>query len=874
MRRALTLLLLVSPLALAQPVPDPVRENAKELAQPPEPITPPKLVEPVLAGYPPGETAAARVVLQFDIDPQGFPRDLKVLSPPQPAFDAAALAAAGKLRFEPARRGPLAIAVRIQYAFNFASPRPPAKTAENKPVNLNGQVRERGTRRQLEGIEVTAGDQSALTGKDGRFQLRGLPEEQPVDIVIAAPGYQRFTAQETIPRGQVFAVEYRLQPEYPNPYSGSYDATVEGERERREISRTTLSREETDRVPGAQGDAVKIIEDLPGVARTSPIGGGALVIRGSKPGDSLVYLDGEPIPLLFHFGALSSTFNPDLLESIDYIPGNFSASYGDLTGGLVEVRTRKLRNEPHGYANLNLLEASALVEGAVPQVPGLSVALAGRRSYLDYLLKAVVPSGGDVGLTVAPRYYDGQFRLDYQPPGSAHQLSFLALTSDDALGLLINRPAAQDPNLSGSIDAETGFQQLRLKHQWRKEGLSVTSVAMFEKLLLRFVVGPSSFLLNGHSLFLRSTAAWDLSDKLGISAGIDVANRRVQVGAVFRQSFLFREGDFNTQGPRPDDATITLRPEIYNRLSPGVWVEARYRIFPNFQVTPGLRADLYRYSPHESNTTGTVTPRLSARWDLSEQFALKAGLGRYSEGARNGDAAQPFGNPAILPERAWQATLGTGLRPLPGVFLSVETFYKSLSDLIVRTPALETVNGVARPRLLDNAGTGRVLGLEILLRKELTARFFGWIAYTFSRSDRIDRPGAPRRLFDFDQTHNLTAIASYRFASHWQLGVRERIISGNPDTPVIGSRYLASFDAYLPVYGPSNSLRLPVFHQLDVRLDRTWTFDGWLLDAYLDVLNSYNHRSVEGSVYSYDFAQHAYFQGLPVIPTLGVKGSF
>jgi hypothetical protein len=269
-----------------------------------------------------------------------------------------------------------------------------------------------------------------------------------------------------------------------------------------------------------------------------------------------------------------------------------------------------------------------------------------------------------------------------------------------------------------------------------------------------------------------------------------------------------------------------------------------------------------------------VTPRLSARWEISEELALMAGLGMYSEGARNGDAARPFGNPAVLPERAWQATLGVEVRPLPGVFLSLETFYKSLRDLIVRTSALETVNGVTRPQLLDNAGTGRVFGLELLLRKELTERFFGWIAYTLSRSDRIDRPGEPRRLFDFDQTHNLTVIASYRFSSNWQLGGRLRIISGNPDTPVIGSRYLANFDAYLPIYGPTNSQRVPTFHQLDVRLDRTWTFDSWMLDAYVDVLNAYNHRSIEGSVYSYDFSQHAYFEGLPIIPTLGLKGSF
>src|SRR5438445_1260621 len=210
-----------------------------------------------------------------------------------------------------------------------------------------------------------------------------------------------------IPRGEKLEVEYRLQPLYSSPY----EATVQGERERREVSHTVVTREEFDKVPGAQGDAVKIVEDLPGVARTSPIGGGLLVIRGSKPGDSLVYLDGEPIPLLFHFGALSSTFNPDLLDAINYIPGNFGASYGDLTGGLVEVRTRALRDEPHGYANLNLLESSALVEGAL--TPDLKIAIAGRRSYVDYILRAAVPSGGDVGLTVAPRYYDGQVRVDW-----------------------------------------------------------------------------------------------------------------------------------------------------------------------------------------------------------------------------------------------------------------------------------------------------------------------------------------------------------------------------------------------------------------------------------------------------------------------------
>src|SRR5207253_4760668 len=162
-----------------------------------------------------------------------------------------------------------------------------------------------------------------------------------------------FEVSESILDGQRIDVAYLLEPVYFSPY----EATVSGERTRREVSKTTISMAEIERIPGTGGDALKVIEDLPGVARTSPIGGGMLVVRGSKPGDSLVYLDGEEIPLLYHFFALSSTVNPDLLSGIEFITGNFGASYGDLTGGLVEVRTRNLRDELHGYANLNMLES-------------------------------------------------------------------------------------------------------------------------------------------------------------------------------------------------------------------------------------------------------------------------------------------------------------------------------------------------------------------------------------------------------------------------------------------------------------------------------------------------------------------------------------
>ena len=58
--------------------------------------------------------------------------------------------------------------------------------------------------------------------------------------------------------------------------------------------------------------------------------------------------------------------------------------------------------------------------------------------------------------------------------------------------------------------------------------------------------------------------------------------------------------------------------------------------------------------------------------------------------------------------------------------------------------------------------------------------YFGWIAYTLSRSDRIDSPTSERRLFDYDQTHNIIAVASYQLGK-WTFGGRWQYSTGSPE---------------------------------------------------------------------------------------------
>jgi hypothetical protein len=66
-----------------------------------------------------------------------------------------------------------------------------------------------------------------------------------------------------------------------------------------------------------------------------------------------------------------------------------------------------------------------------------------------------------------------------------------------------------------------------------------------------------------------------------------------------------------------------------------------------------------------------------------------------------------------------------------------------------------------------------------------------------------------------------------------------------------------------------------MFHQLDVRVDKTWRYQhGVKMSAYLDVQNVYNQGNVEGPSYNYNYTLRTYATGLPLIPSLGLRVEF
>jgi TonB family protein len=821
--------------------------------------------EPRLVRAPPPELPAGTVfpapevtvVLAIDVSATGAVEAVRLEEGAGEPFDSAAIAAAGRYAFEPARLTTgQAVPVTIHFRLRIEAPKP--RAAAPAPVRLAGRLLERGTRRPLAGVEVVAraeGERALATAtsdEDGRFELE-VPAAA-FTLVAAPPDHERLAARVLARPG-----EERDETFYLEAVPSGFSATVRGDRDRREITRQVIPAEEVAQVAGSQGDTLKAVLNLPGAARPS-FGGGALILRGSSPGDSSAFVDGLEIPILYHFGGLRSTFAPRFLDSVEFVPGNFAADYGRLTGGIVNARVRDpMTDALRGEADFNLYDAGVALEG--PLSGTWSAGGAFRRSWIDTILPLFIPKDSTLSFSTAPRFYDYQFIAAWKPDAS-DRVRFLFFGSQDRLALLLDRPA-NDPAIVGDLRARIAFHELMgswahtFSPALRHESFIALGLQTFETR-----IGPGLFFdLDSRRLDGRSTFVWQAARGIEARAGLDVDLARADVSLDLPQ--VRKEGE----PPTPVSTSPRVSANTSDTLfSPAAFAELRLSPAEGLALVPSVRLDwtsaVQRWS---------VDPRLAARWRVAPGTLVKAAAGVYQQAPSPDESAAATGTPDLLLERSYQYSAGLEQAVVQGVDLDVTGFYKDLRRLVVRNTAAAI--DPAAPRFV-NGGTGRIYGVEVLLRARFGERFFGWIAYTFQRSLRTDRPGAAERRFDFDQPHLLTVLGTYRFNAKWALGARFRLVSGNPYTPVTGSIYDAATDVFVPTFGAVNAGRLGTFHALDVRLDRTWTYDRWRLSGYLDIQNVYNRGNQEGWSYSYDFSQRAPATGLPILPILGLKAEW
>ena len=315
-------------------------------------LTPPKAHDTPVE-YPEGATGRAEVVLEITVNAAGEVTVASVVAG-VPPFDAAALAAATKWRFDPARKGGHAVAARIRYTVRF-EPAPEEK------------------------------------------QTLGLTEEHAAEPV-----------RPTLPvRGPIAAGEPAPAP----PVAVKpFEVIVQGERQA--PGSVTVTRGEARNLPGTFGDPLRAVESQPGVV---PIVSGvpSFFIRGAPPANVGFFIDGVDVPLLYHAFLGPSVIHPGLIDSVDLYRGASPVEYGRFAGPIVSANMRPFDRRFGGEGNLRTIDVGGLVEmpfgecepGAPAGCSRGSARVSGRYSYTGVVLSLL--SNADL------RYWDYQAQTSY-----------------------------------------------------------------------------------------------------------------------------------------------------------------------------------------------------------------------------------------------------------------------------------------------------------------------------------------------------------------------------------------------------------------------------------------------------------------------------
>ncbi len=846
------------------------------------------------------------------------------------AFDWAALGAATNFEFAPATfclskaaanntvdtQCGMPGAVALDYKTTFAVQQKvvevpteaPAETAARGGVlNVDGVVREAGNKDALEGVEVSIEvpkqnaaalppDQAydvitVTTGPDGHFELRGVPAgKRRIDFTLS--NYEPSYVDETVSDTERTSLIVYLTPRESN----RFETVVRRKRAQKDVAKVSLSRDEVKRVPGTFGDPLRVIENLPGLAR-APFIGGALIVRGANPDDTGVYFDGVEIPLLYHFGGLTSVVNAEFLEDIAFYPGGFGAQYGRATAGIVDVKSRELKFKGfRGYAEADLIDSGFFFAGPLQlgELPKLTFAVAARRSYIDALLPlaldAFIGPGGQ-GVVATPVYWDYQLKVESKPITN-NTLSLFVFGSDDNLKVL-QRGVAQ----SLSVGFHQQFHRVVGRWDYKLSSqLQHTFTPYFGTTRIELnasnagTQGPNIGLqavLDFYNWGARDQTTWTLSDAVTVRGGLDYLGQTF--GVDFDVPLPVEIGSFPRVFPRLEGSNQKFGSHGFVNAT-ALWMEAELSPLKGLRIIPGVRAELtvFTFLPDtsllgsETQTSSAdqfhVDPRLVARYEVLPKTVFKGALGVYRDQPSGQQLSASLGNPDLVEPRAVQIIGGVEQGLTDNINLDVQIYYTNRDLLVQNSSKVRTSDdgsGDTNPLFYDNGGRGQTLGAEILLRHEITPYLYGWVAYTLSRSEEdLDENSSRRFLTQFDQTHILTVVAQTNLPYGFTLGGRFRVVTGNPTATPLGSVHDLDTTDYLQLGSTPQSSRLPTFHQLDVRVDRKFVFETFTATAYLDMLNVYYAKNAEGLTSDYRSRDQAPIPGLPILPVIGASGEF
>ena len=706
-------------------------------------------------------------------------------------------------------------------------------------------------------------DLGAVTDENGNYEINSIPPGL-YNVRASFVGYKMQTVFEVqVTLAKPFQLDFRLEEE-----AGQLgEIVVSSEFSRSEetpISVRKLNTNEIERYPGGNRDISRVIQSLPGVASTASFRND-IIIRGGAPNENKFYVDEIEVPIINHFSTQGSSGGPagilnvNLIKNVDLVTGGFAANRMDALSSFFEIQLKEGRRDKMA-TQLTVGASELTISNEGPIGEKTTYLLSARRSYLQGLFRLI-------GLPFLPTFNDFQFKTTTKLNAKT-ELTFLGVGAIDNFALNFDVPK-EETEEDKEIRLYT-LNVLPIQSQWNyATGAKLKRFrenGFWTFVLSRNMLNNQTYKYAGNDESSRANLLFDYTsqeseNKFRAENSIFGKGYTLKYGVNYEYSRYFID-NFDRSILAGTGEVIDVSAKSNFNLY-GAFVSGS-KSFDNEKLllTGGIRMDGADFGTDASNPLNQISPRFSVSYRLKKNLFATANAGIYYQkppytvlGYR--DNAGVLTNQEANVQFVRNAQLIGGLEflaPEKNRRFTMEAFYKKYSNYpssIRNGIALANLGAdfgvIGNEPVLSNA-EGRAYGLEFLAQQRLFKNFYGIASLTLVRSE-FTNPNTNGFLpSSWDNRFIVSMTAGKRFVRNWELGARWRFLGGTPYTPydMEESSLISNWDlrnrAVLD-YSRINAVRLPAFHQLDLRLDKRYYFQRWNLNWYIDIQNAYNFQA-------------------------------
>ncbi len=618
-----------------------------------------------------------------------------------------------------------------------------------------------------------------------------------------------------------------------------------------------------------EADLMKTIQLMPGV-QAGVEGSAGIYVRGGGPDQNLILLDGTPVYNVDHLFGFFSVFTPEAVKKVTLFKSSFPARFGGRLSSVIDVRTNDGdMNNYHGVISVGLLASKVQFEGPIIK-NRTSFNLSARRSYIDLVAKPFMNKNDKMNYY----FYDINAKINHRFSDRS-RLFFNLYHGKDYYSYKYKSVYQYNYNESTSNEVSSSSNRERMSLGWG----NLISSFRWNYIFNQKIFCNTSIAYNRYNMNAKSKSININNDKQNLYENIYESNYFSGIKDwSYNMDFYYNPNPthdirfgvgYQRHNFHPEISTSKIHEKngdkveqdtLYKSINNSsilaneatAYIEDNFSMGDRIKMNIGIHFSMFNV---QRKSYFSIQPRLSARYQLTENSALKASyslMSQYIHLLSSTAIAMPTDlwvpvTSKIKPMQAHQYSIGGYYTGYKGWELSIEGYYKQMNHVLEYRDGVNFFGSSSGWEDKVEMGKGRSMGLEFMVQK-LSGKTTGWISYTLAKSDRKFKNGEINNglafPYKYDRRHSVDVVVNHKFNNRIDIGASWMFATGGTATIAEevtgvlrpGNDYIDQED-YIE---HRNNFRLPPSHRLNVGINfnkktkhgqRTWN---------ISIYNAYN----------------------------------